>query len=376
MLHDVFDQFVAGPGSPVRLIQHSEVFKGWFASNIKNLEPDLQAVRAHAHVKDLRYAPHRFESASAPLARIVLFFHAFLSTVVQIAADRAGTEEGRNMQRFLQWLSLERCLLVAMLADASHETLALIRMLDYQGFPCDELASRVQGYKDRVRQLFMGSQPLCLETGFTNHMLKILKRECVFNLPAGRHQAPACVKLGSAAGAPGALVDSCLERLRAWSLIEEQTLDAEFPCFDVQNAFAVFTVSGTERPSDSEKHDRRIRQSSHISRLQRAFHIPDDTAATEQLRRFRPLAARIAAEEGKGSVEAWMEAMRRATRTWNKPDVSALLPLLVRMWASGASTSAVEQAFGKSKHLTENLLLSSHVTDVMEAGKTHDQPES
>ena len=62
-----------------------------------------------------------------------------------------------------------------------------------------------------------------------------------------------------------------------------------------------------------------------------------------------------------------MSAVKQVTRTWTTSDISALLPVLVRFRASGASTSAVEQAFGKSQRVTEKSVLAGHINDAMEA---------
>ena len=367
LLNDVFERFVDGRGSPVRLINYSETFKAWFNTNIKNMEGNLKAVRSHPHLSDLRYAPHRFESASAPLSRVVLFFHPLLATLVQIMSDRREADEGKQVMEFMRWLSDEKCVLLALMADAAQETTDLIRMLDYQGFPCDELPSRVQGYKDRVRCLFTGPQPACLCTGFTCHMLKLLQHEYVINIPKPRGQGMECIRLGRPGGVTQALLDRCLQRLQAWVLLEEGTLDAEFPAFDVQNAFSVFTVTGSTSAAEQQSHESLIRCSSNLARLQKSFGLEDNDAAVDQLVRIRPIAVRCARDEGQSSVEAWMSAVKKVTRTWNKSDISALLPVLVRFWASGASTSAVEQAFGKSQRVTEKLVLAGHINDAMEA---------
>ena len=359
-LQEVATEFVAGKGSPVNRIQHSHVFQDFFSANIKALDPGLRAVRTHPHMQDLSYAPHRFESATKPLARIVLFLHAFLATVSQIAWDRKHEEEGKDMARFLLWLDDERLLTLALMADAATETTDLLRMVDYQGHPVDELGANVLGLKHRVRKLFLGAAPLCLRTGFTAHMIKLLGSERVFTVPSARGTTKN-VRVGHSGGMSEVVIQRCLSRLAAWILVAESTLDAEFPSFEAMECFSIFTVTGESRDAVHT-----VSNTSKMSRLQRAFGLPDDYAAVDQLVRFRRMAERAAKEEGLQSAAAWREGLRRATRTWTKPELSALLQVMVRFWATGASTSGVEQSFGKTKTLCEGLQEISHVNDIME----------
>ena len=78
------------------------------------------------------------------------------------------------------------------------------------------------------------------------------------------------------------------------------------------------------------------------------------------------MAVRAAQEEALQSADAWREGLRRASRTWSRPDLTALLPLMVRFWGAGASTSGVEQAFGRATKLCEGLQENSHVNDIYE----------
>jgi len=360
VLDEIVNKFILDPGSPTRLIQYSSQFQQMFASNIRQTDPSLSAVKIHGFVKDLGFAAHRFESMQKPLSRIVLFFHAFLSTLVQIAWQRKNSDEGRSCIDFIEWLTLEKCVLVAMLADAGEENLQLTRLVDYQGFPVDELSFHLGAFLVRVRQLFTGDAPLCLTTGFTAHMLKILKSDYCMNLPSGRQSR--CKQLGSSSGVGAGVINTGLVHMGAWVRLTEGTIEAEFPSYHVQNAFSCFNVNGQNVCRENVV----IRQSSQLSKLCRAFSLPDQPAAAAQLEKFRHVAAQVAKDEGVSSAEAWIEAIRRITRSWKKADVGALLPLLVRFWAAGASTSGVEQSFSQAEAASKFLQLPGHLNDVME----------
>eukprot|EP00438_Fugacium_kawagutii_P027341 Skav236346 [mRNA] locus=scaffold918:83052:85145:- [translate_table: standard] len=264
-----------------------------FAANIRKRDPTLSAVRAQDFVKDLGFAAHRFESLQKPLSRIVLFWDSFLTTLVEICWQRRGQDEAKACANFLEWLTPEKCILVAMLADAGEENLQLTRLVDYQGFPVDELG---------------------------------------------------------------------LQRLTGWVRLTESIVEAEFPSFHVHHAFSCLTVTG----QSIHQQNISVRRSSQLSRLARAFGIQDADSATSQLEKYRHLAVRLAADEGLDSSSAWLEAMRRVTRSWSKADVGALLPILVRLWSSGASTSGVEQSFSQAESAVKFLQLPGHVNDVME----------
>ena len=185
-LDDVIQRFVLGPQSPTRLIQYSCHFKQIFATNIRKQEAEISEVKAHEFLKDLGFAAHRFESLQKPLSRIILFWPAFLTTLVQISWQRRGLEEGTRVLDFLQWLSPQKCLLVAMMADAGQESLELTRMVDYQNFPVEDLPFNLSAFMTRLRCLFVGNQPLCLSTGFTGRMLRLLQTDFCLNLPQGK----------------------------------------------------------------------------------------------------------------------------------------------------------------------------------------------
>ena len=225
-MENVSSCFVTSKSSPVNKIQHSHIFQNMFAVNIKNLDADLKAVRSHPHIKDLSYAPHRFESTQQPLARIVLFFHAFILTVTQIAWERKHEDVGKEMAQFMHWLDDEKCLMAAMMADGATEATELLRLMDYQGFPVDELGDNVVAFKDRIRKLFFGAEPACLATGFTSHMIKLLAREHLFTFPGPRGQSHNKT-IGRHGGPPAQMIQNCLQRLAAWVVLAETTLDAE-----------------------------------------------------------------------------------------------------------------------------------------------------
>lgn len=363
-LDEVSQWFVFGPSSPTKMIQYSHAFKEIFAANIRRQDPSITPVKCHEHLKDLGFAAHRFESASKPMTRIAVFFQAFLSTVVQVACERKGHEEGKSAIAFLDWLTPEKCLQLAMLADCSLECIALTRMTDYQGFPIEELPAKLLAFRDRIKALFVSTPAACFSTGCTEQMLKSLRRPFVLMYPGpgGRNITK---ELGCVSGVTDAVAQACLRRMANWVRICEATLDSEFPSFEVLRSFSIFNV----RNVSSDALPSSVIRSNCLSRLQKAFMMGDRPEAGHQFERLWHCARRISNEEGVGSAEAWVQAVKHVTRAWSKPDLTELLPILVRFWAAGASTSGVEQAFSRATGLCDNLMVMDHVNDAMEAGQ-------
>lgn len=325
-LDEVANKFVFAADSPTRLIQNSDVFKGFFAANIKRLNPNVSAVKAQGHVQDLGFAAHRFESASKPLTRIVIFWQAFVATLVQISWERSGQDAGKSASEFLLWLSTERCLQLGMLADAAIENLELTRLVDWQGFPLEQLPANLAGFRDRINALFKAIPPACLTTGCTEVMLQSLQRHVVlvFPGPGGRQQTKEIGKPSDE------MVAACLSRMGHWVTLCEATLKSEFPHFETQQAFSIFNVKDVDSNPPS-----RATRTDLLSRLQRAFREPDDERAAGELERLWFVARRICTEEGLSSADAWRRAIEDISRLRKGPLYKALLPILVRFWASG-----------------------------------------
>ncbi|CAK0821055.1 unnamed protein product, partial [Prorocentrum cordatum] len=320
-LHQVHSLFVTDEKSPTKLIQYSEQFSAWFQKNISAIEPHLRAVAKPSNaVKDLRYAGHRFESGQLPLARSVLYFPAVIATLVQVEKTRPNSSaEAKAVTNFMNELDSEKALQLAMLADAGEEHYQLMRLLDYEGFPADDLSFNLSAFVDRVSTLFgAGGHPaMAVQTDytFTGHMLKLLKHP---------------IKL------PGN--------------------GAEFPSFETIQAWGVFNVVQHDRGMGARTEgSANVQRHKQMERLIEAFGI--EATADElvgQMESVRHLVTRVAAEQSLSSRDAWMRAAEMATANkrggvldTSLSPPSKLMQVIVRYWAAGGSTSGVEQSFGK-----------------------------
>ena len=242
-----------------------------------------------------------------------------------------------------------------MLADAGQEHSELLRLLDYQGFPVDELHYHIGAFFDRTRALFSGigtNDPVAFNTGHTAHMLNLLRN------PIGIPKADGSLRIiGHADGVSQDTLMRCARRMCNWIVIAHHTLSAEFPAFEVVQAFAVLNVNGKAGDDDDgfKNRERCYRQ---LTCLREAFAIDTSVESLEaELERYRHIASRIACDEGLDSRDAWRRAaqiiLRRRT---GSTDCRGLLALLVRFWASGASTSGVEQSFAAALGTAGNAL--------------------
>ncbi len=343
-LNDVQTRFIFGLKSPTRLIKNSDQFQAWFAENCQKLEAKFAAVLPNAGVRDLRFAPHRYDSSQKPFGRSVLFFHALLTTMIQIHQRRKGTEEGKAAYEFLFWIDNEKCLQQAMLADAGDENLVLTRLLDYEGFPADELAFDLAAFRDRIRALFVGDSAACFTMGYTGHMMRLLSVQFPIMLEGG-----ACKVIGFVNGTVSPdICQRCQSRMVNWVFLTNSTLDAEFPHFETIQAWGVFNVTGVDDKARELDNGIRLEQ---LTRLKNVFDETTEVGDLEdQLLHFRPIARRVAVQRGLDSRDAWHSAMVASVRTSNvmqRHPHHALLRLLVRFWASGVSSSGVEQTFSK-----------------------------
>ena len=137
------------------------------------------------------------------------------------------------------------------------------------------------------------------------------------------------------------IIDRALVRMQSWVHLASRTLNAEFPHWETFVAFGVF---GLEKDCAERLDEGRA----HCQTLGKAVGVQPTKLAAEIEAHRR--AARRAYESGATFKQAWVNAIRaaqRSTRVQQGHPSYALRPVLLRYLAWGASTSGVEQGFGK-----------------------------
>lgn len=176
-------------------------------------------------------------------------FPALLGTLAQIVRVRpADKPEHKAAAGFLRWLDTEKALQAALLADAGEEHKRLMRLLDYEGFPPESLSHQLGAFVSRIMALFgVGGGPAeAFNFGYTAHMVHILKHPIL--LPGAEVHV-----VGSEDGLPEGARDRCLKRMSNWVAAVAQTLRAEFPSFEVLQAWGVFNVVRKDPTENSDQ---------------------------------------------------------------------------------------------------------------------------
>ena len=180
-------------------------------------------------VHNLRAAKHRFESFQKPLGRMCLNLPAVVKTALHCNATRTD-KSGVRAGHWLQWLSTEKCLMAAMMADASDQAMLLTRVLDDEDMDPAALNTEVGAFVTTIETLF-GEQRKCLTlVGYTQVMLLVLRRPLVW------HVGSKLCTIGHHGGAPTVIIDRCLARMQSWLVLARATVEAEFPSFEVAQA--------------------------------------------------------------------------------------------------------------------------------------------
>ena len=178
-LKDVVLMFASGRGSVAQLIQHSLDIRRVFANYVKTCTHTC----VNTTVTNMRAAKHRFESFAKPLGRSVLHLHACIRTALYVASRGSSSDKPATRARdWLRWLDTEKCVMVAMLADAADESLALTRLLDAENADPAVLNREVHCFHLRLAALF-GEGKQCLHRlGYTQTMLELLREQVVWTV--------------------------------------------------------------------------------------------------------------------------------------------------------------------------------------------------
>ena len=295
-LKEVLELFLFNKKSPANVVRWSPVFKQHFQTNVAKLESNPTDT---TRLKDLGYAKHRFDSTQRPVARILLFFWAYVGTASQVVMLRPGTVDAAACESFLQRLDPEVCLQLAMLGDAADEANVFLRFVDHENFDCSALSSEIDAFLARIVSLFDRRQ--CLATGFTRHMLSLLEDQ------KGIKMRNSYRVLGQPGGAPPEVIERCLARMQAWIRLATRTLSVEFPHWETFIAFGILGLdedSAERIGSDTYK--------SHCHVLAKAAGV-DAATLTAQLADFLP-AARRAFEAGASIKQSWIKAIKESKR--------------------------------------------------------------
>ncbi len=321
------------PGSPAQMVQHSPDFRNMLKRIVSEHQTETRAMSS------LRAAKHRFESFAKPLSRTIRLFHCLHILMVDIANTRTDNQGDRAM-KWIEWVSAtpRRILLGAMLADASDEALQLTRFADVESMDPAKLTDHVENFLARSEALFGESRQCLHAVGYTQLTLEFLAKPFV-RVARGRVFTLAQVKDSD--------IQWCLDRLRGWLVLAHAEVKAEFPCWEVAQAFRIFNI-GTTSSSD-------ISEEEHVSHLECLAKVVGVNAMDlrSQYDAYSGFAEREIKASRCNAKDGWQRALQMVSKRQSSirglyPDF-ALRPVLYRYFAFAASSSGVEQTFTQAQ---------------------------
>ena len=182
-----------------------------------------------------------------------------------------------NTATFLQWVTDEACLQLAMMADASDQVMLLVRSSDQNHPDPACMASFVQSFLLDGARLWLEGH--CWEFGCTASMLRFLKHPRTYLIAGGQkgicelggHVDEACKK-------------RCIDRMTCWFRLAIDVCHAEWPYYDVLNALHIFAVNTPSSAGSAE-----LLQSQSLERLANTFGCQPDLLEAQYIR-HRPIA--------------------------------------------------------------------------------------
>ena len=227
-LRDVVQMLARGRGSMARIVQNSDAIRTQYKIFCQTSFRSI-----HNTVKNMRAAPHRYDSIQKPLGRSVLFIVPLIKTAAWLVHNRSDAASVRAKD-WLNWVDDERCLQASMQADASDQVMMLTRVLDDENADPAVINREVATTIATLDRLF-GDEKHCLRIfGYTKTMLRTLRRIIVW------HVGNVTRSLGSHAGVADDIVDRCLQRMRCWLTLLKATCAAEFPIFEIMQATDIY----------------------------------------------------------------------------------------------------------------------------------------
>lgn len=292
-LKDVSNMFVRGRASMARLIQCSHEVRRVFKRFVKQC-----CARSRRHItSNLRAAGHTFESFQKPLSRTCIHLHSCIRTALHFAHRQDNT--GARARTWLLWLDTEKCLMLGMMADASGQVLLLVRILDNENVDPAVVNREVHVFVTTIQALFGDSRKCLAASGYTQIILRELKKPMVWFV-----RQTSC-SIGCADGVSQDIIDRCLSRMKSWVILAAAVVAAEFPSFEICQAFSVMDVGRPSPPTDAHVRLKQIARVCDLKPMELIAQWEDlypraQSFATSEHRHANKSAWRMAIEDSRG----------------------------------------------------------------------------
>ena len=334
MLSEMFANFVA-TSSITQLIENSHVFKAmWRNTQAYN------RIISERGLRNLRASQNRFCSHVKPLGRLVLYMEAVIQVAVDIIAQRPSQRPREIAEDFLSRICAESTLQLALMAEAGDEVSHLLRLCD-KGLDTAELLAHVGDFAARIDYLFLNGG-VFHTMGFAEFTIRNTLSKAICWKVRGELRSMSL---------SGPELDfckqRCLRRMQAWHRLTMATLAAEFPDFDLCNAFCIFSLPDPDAADGGQAPPFLQRG---CAKLAQALNVDADTLQCELLR-LRLVAARHNNMKGLTNMEAWQLAMQdlmsKRGHQMDAPTGATLSTCLQRYGAYAISTCGLERKFSQ-----------------------------
>ncbi|CAE7278036.1 unnamed protein product [Symbiodinium microadriaticum] len=314
-IKELVERLVTGQDALTMKIRHSLVFRKRFQTAISDLSPG-QARR----IKNLSCAKHRYLSKSLPFRRCVLFFKPLVRVAQAILQERGrSSEEGQIARRWLERVTPESALQIALVADASDEARSVSQFFDADNYSKSEMTAHVSKFLCKVTWLFEDSQG-AKQTGFTRFMLDQLRTP--INISVDGH-------LRSVGVPSDQEMTRCFQRMVSWLQLVRLTVKAELPSFESLQLFRIF--------------DLEVNPSAHDLRRFANMLDLDAEAFRAEFHDLRPSADWHYRNGCSSSQAAWLLAVQKTKGT-----STLMVAALARDLAWQANTCGIERNFSKA----------------------------
>ena len=159
----------------------------------------------------------------------ILLFEAVLMCAIEIAENRAGKPEAASAIAFLEYISVERLMLFAMLGDAGDEAYQLTVSVESEDFDIANVGSFISSFVAAIDTLF--NQRNAIMCGYTKFMTNFLQTPRTFVVRG----VPKT--LGGAGCVNNLVLDNCYSHMQTFVKLAVASLDAEFPMWSVMQSF-------------------------------------------------------------------------------------------------------------------------------------------
>ena len=242
-LAETMGRIVSNTQSISQKIQNSTWFSDRFNDHISSMQEN-PASTTSTRIRNLSAAKHRFQSLQEPVSRCILFMEALLMVLVEASALRSDRVEGVAAAEFLDWVDDERLVVFGMLGDAGDEAGQFIRFWDSTGYDTADIGVECARFVHHIDWLFVKGN--CVNHGFAKYMIDFLSEPRVLPLRGGKTK-----RIGRIGGPSPEVVLRALARLRCWVALAICVVKAEFPSWDILQAFSIFRLSDSAESSAS-----------------------------------------------------------------------------------------------------------------------------